>query len=173
MQCACAVIYCHLWPLRVYNIFPHFLINCTIFGNIVWNISHSRRTERDILINVLTSSCKVTVILVKFEWKLNFLYRFSKNTQISNFIVSGIRFVLCGRTEKDKTKLTVAFPNFSNAPKNVLITVLIPEYCPDMLCGSVPSACWYCWLHCASALHSSFISMCGWTSFVDFNSLIN
>ena len=32
MQCACAVLYCHLWPDRLYNIFRHYLINGTIFG---------------------------------------------------------------------------------------------------------------------------------------------
>ena len=31
-------------------------------------------------------SCKVPFILVLFEWNLNFLYGFSKNTQISNFM---------------------------------------------------------------------------------------
>ena len=25
-------LYCHLWPVRVYNIFPHYLTNDTIFG---------------------------------------------------------------------------------------------------------------------------------------------
>jgi hypothetical protein len=32
MQYACAVLYCHLWPVRLYHIFPHYLINCIIFG---------------------------------------------------------------------------------------------------------------------------------------------
>ena len=27
MQTACAVLYCHLWPGRLYNICPHYLIN--------------------------------------------------------------------------------------------------------------------------------------------------
>jgi hypothetical protein len=54
-QCPCAVLYCHLWRVRLYNIFPHCLINGTIFGKkviehkvcvfifsrtSVWNISH-------------------------------------------------------------------------------------------------------------------------------------
>jgi hypothetical protein len=43
-------------------------------------------------------------------------------------MTSGIRFVLCGRTEKDKTKLIIAFRNFAKASKMVLITVLIPQY---------------------------------------------
>ena len=28
---ACAVFYCHLWPVRLYSIFTHYLINGTIF----------------------------------------------------------------------------------------------------------------------------------------------
>jgi hypothetical protein len=51
--------YFHLWPFRLYNIFPHYLIKGTIFGkkkvigremcvlifstNFVWNISHSKK----------------------------------------------------------------------------------------------------------------------------------
>jgi len=53
MQCACAALYCHLWPLWVYNISPHYLrgggnklsnIKCdSIFStNFVWNIFHSK-----------------------------------------------------------------------------------------------------------------------------------
>ena len=32
MQIFCAVLYCHLWPEWLYNIFPHYLIKGTIFG---------------------------------------------------------------------------------------------------------------------------------------------
>ena len=28
---ACAILRCHLWPVRLYNILPHYLINGTIF----------------------------------------------------------------------------------------------------------------------------------------------
>jgi hypothetical protein len=41
-----------------------------------------RKIKRDLIINVHTSSCQVTVILVRFELNLNFLDRFSKNTQV-------------------------------------------------------------------------------------------
>jgi len=27
MQCACAVLYCHLWPAWLHRIFPHYLTN--------------------------------------------------------------------------------------------------------------------------------------------------
>jgi len=30
-QSACAVLYCHLWPIWFYHIFPHYLTNGTIF----------------------------------------------------------------------------------------------------------------------------------------------
>jgi len=36
--------------------------------------------------NVLWSSCEVLVKLITFYWNLNILDRFSKNTQISNFM---------------------------------------------------------------------------------------
>jgi hypothetical protein len=79
--------------------FPHYLINCTIFGG---DIEHEcvfwfslqilfktflilRRNQRHIT-NVHKSSCKVRVILVKFQRILNFLNRFSKNTQNTKFI---------------------------------------------------------------------------------------
>jgi hypothetical protein len=57
------LLYCHLWPARLYNIFPHYLINGPIFGKKMWNIkcvlifftvlSESfivlRKTQRDVV----------------------------------------------------------------------------------------------------------------------------
>jgi hypothetical protein len=63
--------------------------------------------------NVHRSSCKVYVIFVK--WNLNFLDRFLKNPEISNFM----KFHLVGAEfhmdRLDMTKLIVAFWNFANA----------------------------------------------------------
>jgi hypothetical protein len=81
MQSACAVIYCHLWPVWVHRIFTHYLINGKIFGKTFLNLNYVvrfsierlpktllilRRIQRDLSINVRKSSCKVPVILVKF-----------------------------------------------------------------------------------------------------------
>jgi hypothetical protein len=33
-----AVLYCHLWPVRLYNIFPHYFTNDTIFGKMILNM---------------------------------------------------------------------------------------------------------------------------------------
>ena len=68
MQSACAVLYCRLWPTPLYHVFPHFLINVTVFGKSYWTYKMSfdflfslsetflvlRRIQRDTCINVHT-----------------------------------------------------------------------------------------------------------------------
>ena len=77
--------------------------------------------------NVYWSLLKVPAILVTFYWSLNFLGRFSKNNQISDFIkirqVGAELFHAGRRIERrtDMTKLIVAFRHFANAPKNVYV----------------------------------------------------
>ena len=71
---------------------------------------------RGIGINVFMSSARYSCqILTKFE----FFDRFSKNTQISNFMkirpVGGELFHADGQI--DMTKVIVVFRNFANAPK--------------------------------------------------------
>jgi hypothetical protein len=44
-----------------------------------------RRIHRDSIMNVQRSSHKVPAILVRSQWNLNFLNRFSKNTEIVKF----------------------------------------------------------------------------------------
>jgi len=101
MQSACTLLYCQLWPVQLNSIFSHYLINGTIFRKrviehemcvlsfsttFVWNISHSKKNPARYNVNVHSSSCMVPVILVRFWWNMNFLNRFSKYTQISNFM---------------------------------------------------------------------------------------
>jgi len=79
--CNSHTLYCHLLPAQLYNIFPHYLINVTIFEKQLRNIKCVflfsiqllsetffilRITEGDIIKNVCWSSCKVPVIRVRF-----------------------------------------------------------------------------------------------------------
>ena len=79
-------------PLRLNNIFLHFLINDTIFEkkkilntkcvlNFLWNLSETllylRRIERDMIKNVHWFSCKVPVILCQILMKLEYSYQIS------------------------------------------------------------------------------------------------
>jgi hypothetical protein len=79
-----------------------------------------RRVHQDVRVttNTHTSSCNLAVVLVIFYRNLNFLRRFSKNTQISNFIqIWGPSFSMRTDRRTDMTKLIVALRHFVNAPK--------------------------------------------------------
>ena len=89
--------YCHMWCVQLYNVFPPYIINGRIFGGGVLNIncviwfspqllsetfSFLRRNERDTIKNIYWPSRKEPIILVRFQWKLDFLDSFEK---YSNF----------------------------------------------------------------------------------------
>jgi hypothetical protein len=140
----------HTWPAWIYSIFPHYLINGTTFEKMLLHtkvvfrfpLQHLfetflilRKTERDVMENVYWSSGKVTVILVRFWWKLNLLdsfFFFEKyaNTKLQENPSSGNRVVPCGRT--DKTLLILAFRNFATAPKNARSSQPPPLWEPEI-----------------------------------------
>ena len=81
-----------------------------------------RRIQRDIIINVRRSACKVPGILVGFQTCFNFFDRFSKNIQMSNFMkihpVGAELFYVDKQTDMAKLLITVVFRNFADAHKN-------------------------------------------------------
>jgi hypothetical protein len=125
------------WLLYLYHIFPHYLINVTIFGSgELFNIKLAfwfslqllsetflilKRIRRHTAINVHMSSCKVPVILVRFYSNLTPLENFPKkktsNIKYHENFSGGSRIVPCG-WQTDMTKLKIPFRNFMNAPKN-------------------------------------------------------
>jgi len=80
MQYACAVLYCHLWHVWLYQNIPHYLINGTIFRKVIefkesvlifsTNLLQLflilRKIQSDIIITVHKSSRKVPLILLIF-----------------------------------------------------------------------------------------------------------
>jgi hypothetical protein len=125
--CSAHVSYCHLRHVHLYNIFPHYLINGTIFEK--KNTEHIRCclifSTIFVAIHVHEELCEIwsqmyiglhvkyPLFLSDFNLSLNFLYVFSKNTQVSNFIK--IRPVWAQLFHD--MKLTVAFRNFTIVPK--------------------------------------------------------
>jgi len=79
-----------------------------------------KKTERDMSRNVSMSSCKHVAIVVRFQWNLNFLNRFSKSTHIRNFTkilpVGAEMFHEDRRTYTYTAKVLEAFSQFCQSP---------------------------------------------------------
>ena len=95
--------YCHLCPVPLYHIFPHYLINGAIFGKkllktkcVFWFSLQLlsaiffilRRIERYVFKNVYRSSCTVPVIVVRLWCNLHFLDTFSKKKKAVKYQIS-------------------------------------------------------------------------------------
>jgi hypothetical protein len=129
-ECVFVALHCHLWPARLYSIFPHYFINRTISEEKLLNIKCAfwlslqllsetllilRINVWDIIKNVYWCSCEVPTVLV---WNSNFLDSCFKNTQISNFIkIHPVQAKLLHVDKTHMTKLTVTFRNFANTTK--------------------------------------------------------
>jgi hypothetical protein len=122
-------------PFPLYNVFPRYLINGTIFEKKLLNIKCVfwlslqslsetflilRRTEWDMIQNVYWSSCKVPLFLSYFNETWIFMKYFRKKTLRYKISCKSVQCESScstrtdGRTDiPDTTKLTVAFRNFA------------------------------------------------------------
>jgi len=90
-----------LCPVRLYKLYPRYLINVTIFEKLLLNIKCVfwfslqflsetflilRRNEWAMIRNVYGYSCKVPFILVRCLWNPKFLDIFYKNIQLSHLM---------------------------------------------------------------------------------------
>ena len=116
MQGACAVLYCHLCLVRLYSIFPHYLINDTIKKKTLLNIKMCVSLFHATFVRTISHfkhnsagyhkcTCfhvKYPLIVSYFKRNLNFLDRSSRNT-ISNLMKNpfiGSRVIPCGLTDR-------------------------------------------------------------------------
>ena len=103
MHSACVLLYWHLWPARLFRIFPPYSTKKTRFSGkkkfteqkcVLWFslqilpeiIFILRTIHRDIIMNIHRSSFEIPVILVRFRWISNFLASLKKNNKIPNIM---------------------------------------------------------------------------------------
>jgi hypothetical protein len=134
-------LYCHVWPIWLYHIFPHYLMNGIIFEKkkkkkinieckmcvlifsttFVCNICHSKYNSaiqyHKCTWDFMQSTCYSYQILIKFEFSRQ-IFEKSWNIKFNENWSSGSQIVPCGQTDgqTDMTTWTVAFYNFANVP---------------------------------------------------------
>jgi hypothetical protein len=126
---ACTVLYCHLWSVLHYRIFPHYLINGTIFGEknfehkiiflfslqlFAWNTSHSMKNPAwyhkgtEVFLYSTRYSCQ-NVMKPKFARRIFEKYTNAKFHENSS---SGSRVVPCGQRNA-QTDMMMLILNFT------------------------------------------------------------
>ena len=110
------VLYCHLWPVRLYNITKHYLINMIFRGKNLLKIKRvfwlslrllpqtflTPRTQWDMIKMYIGLHVKYPLFLLDFNNTLIFLTDFEKysNTKFQENPSSGSRDVPCGQTDR-------------------------------------------------------------------------
>jgi len=124
--------YCHLWPVRLYNVLPYYLINGTIFGKTLLNtkcvfwfslqlLSETflilRRIKRDVIkkyiLVFIYSTGYSCHILMKLEFSRK-IFKKHSNINFHEIQSSGRRVAPCGQT--DMMRLIATFRIFVSAP---------------------------------------------------------
>jgi hypothetical protein len=144
MQCACAVLYCRVWPARPLQYFSTFSHSGTTFEkknviehkmcvfifwtNLAWNNSHSKQKsaifDKKYTLFCMGGTRYFCAILVELEFSGQIFEKYS-NIKFHENSSSGSRVVPCRRMYRqtegltDLRKLIIAFRDFAKAPKTL------------------------------------------------------
>ena len=145
--------HCHLRLARLWNIFPHYLINSTILDKkvvqkemcvaifsttFVWNIFNSKkkwaRKDKKMYIGL---HVKYPLCLSDFNetWIFSTDFRKILKYQIS---WKSVQWQPSGSLQTDMMKLIVAFPNYANTSKNDNKSKQQPQILPHLLDLNMP-----------------------------------
>jgi hypothetical protein len=153
--CKAHAPYCHLWSLRPYHIFPSWsrrqqdfrekvtenkMCVLTFSTTFVWKSLIIRRIERDVIISVLTCSCKVPVIFSGIFKLPGQIFKKCWTTKFHENPFSESRVIPCRRRNRqtDMTRQMAAFRSFANAPKKPTCFVILCVAVPLMLLTILP-----------------------------------
>ena len=137
MPCACAVLYCHLWPVWLYLIFPHYLINGMIsveklfitkcvfdcLCNFCLRIFHSEKNrarfdQKHILV-FMWSTIYISQILVKIEFSRRIFQKYSNIKKPWKSVQWKPRCSMRTDGQTDMTKPSSLFSQFCERAWNV------------------------------------------------------
>jgi hypothetical protein len=141
MQCKCTIL--SSVACLVVKYFPLYLINGTIFGgggkaaehtmgvlifftHFVWNITYSKQwaiyDQKYTLVFMETTLYSCPILMARDLSRQ--IFEKSSETKFHENSSSGSRVVPCGRMDRrtDMMKLIVAFRNFSNMPKKLIVS---------------------------------------------------
>jgi len=129
-----------------------------------------RRTERDMVVNAYRSSCKVPVILVRFESTVKSLDSVQKSSTL-NFVKifpTGVHVVANEGIDEQTymTQLMVAFRNFANTPTNfwTLPIVRADPLAPQWGCFKGKPPLWNVYLFIIPVKYANFKVLRMWPS---------
>ena len=142
--------YCHLWPVPLYNIFPHYLINSTIFEKkkllntkcVFWFSVQILSDTFLILKKKMGEIWSNMCIALRSKYAL-FLFRFDEGSWIfstvfqktfnNKFHKKYVQWESDFSMRTDMKRLVVAIHNFANAPnEHVTYVVGSKSFRPDI-----------------------------------------
>ena len=98
-------LYCHLWPRRLYNIFPRYLIKGAIFELFFWKISHFKknweRYDQKRILVLMYITCYSCQFLMQLELSQQ-IFEKSSNIKFHENLPRGSLIVPFGQTRRSQ-----------------------------------------------------------------------